>query len=123
MLVIDDEHEVRTVLGEMLAADGHDVVEAAGGAEGLGCLDGNDGIDVVLSDLGMPGMTGWEVARAVKARRPDLPVVIITGWGDDPVGRPEDRRAADIIIAKPVTPVSLRAALARAAAMGSEHRS
>jgi CheY-like chemotaxis protein len=66
----------------------------------------------------MPGMTGWEVARVVKARRPDLPVVLITGWGEDPEGRPDDRRAADVIIAKPVTPVSLRAALARAAAAG-----
>lgn len=118
VLVIDDEEEVRALLGEMLAADGHDVVEAASGVEGLGCLDGQRGIDVVLSDLGMPGMTGWEVARAVKARHPELPVVLVTGWGEDPVGRPEDRKAVDVIIAKPVTSVSLRAALARAAASG-----
>jgi FixJ family two-component response regulator len=66
----------------------------------------------------MPGMTGWDLARAVRARRPDLPIVLLTGWGDDPAGRPEERAAVDVVIAKPVTAVSLRAALARAAATG-----
>ena len=70
---------------------------------------------MVLTDLGMPGMTGWEVARAVKARRADLPVMLITGWGDTPEGPGDHRRSADIVIAKPVTAASLRAALARAA--------
>jgi signal transduction histidine kinase len=118
VLVVDDEPEVRALLTEMLDAEGHDAVVVAGGAEGLNALAGDGAIDVVLTDLGMPGMTGWDVARAVKSRRPELPVVLITGWGEDPEGRPEDRRAADVIIAKPITPVSLRAALARAAAAG-----
>jgi CheY-like chemotaxis protein len=116
VLVIDDEREVRAMLADLLAAEGHEVAEAASGAEGLKHLEGDDAIDVVLSDLGMPGMTGWEVARAVKKRHPNLPVVLITGWGEDPESGPNDRSATDAIIAKPVTPVSLRAALARAAA-------
>ncbi len=116
VLVIDDEREVRAMLADLLAAEGHEVVEAASGAEGLRHLEGDDTIDVVLSDLGMPGMTGWEVARAVKKRHPHLPVVLITGWGENPEGGPDDRSATDAIIAKPVTPVSLRAVLARAAA-------
>ena len=118
VLVIDDEVDVRRTLADMLADEGHSVVEAGSGAEGLGWLDTDTLIDVVLSDLGMPGMTGWDVARAVKAKRAELPVVLITGWGDDPQGKPEDRAAADSIIAKPVTPVSLRTVLARAAAAG-----
>jgi CheY-like chemotaxis protein len=72
-----------------------------------------------LSDLGMPGMTGWEVARAVKARRTDLPVVLITGWGENPERSPSDRGTADLVIAKPVTSGSLRAALARVVAAAS----
>jgi signal transduction histidine kinase/CheY-like chemotaxis protein len=118
VLVIDDEPEVRSLLGEMLGAEGHDVVEAASGAEGLNTLGDGPGVDVVLTDLGMPGMTGWDLARAVKTRRPELPVVLLTGWGDNPAGRPEERAAVDLVIAKPVTAVSLRAALARAAATG-----
>jgi len=118
VLVIDDEREVRVVLSELLTEDGHDVVEAASGAEALGHLATDAAIDIVLTDLGMPGMTGWEVARAIKARRAEVPVVLLTGWGNNPEGRPEERAAVDVVIAKPVGAVSLRAAIARAAATG-----
>ncbi len=117
VLVIDDEREVRALLSELITAEGHEVVEAASGAEGLTLFARDEAnVDVVLTDLGMPGMTGWEVARAVKARRADVPVVLVTGWGDNPDAPAADRRAADLIIAKPVTALSLRAALARATA-------
>jgi CheY-like chemotaxis protein len=118
VLVIDDEREVRTLLNEILTADGHEVVEAASGAEGLTLFAAPTNVDVVLTDLGMPGMTGWEVARAVKARRASVPVVLITGWGDNPEAPADHRRAADVVIAKPVTAETLRAAIARVAAMG-----
>jgi len=118
ILVIDDEPEVRTMLAELLASEGHTVIEAGSGVEGLRHLESRHSIDVVLSDLGMPGMTGWEVARAVKARAADLPVVLITGWGENPEQSPADRRIADLVIAKPVTSDMLRAALARVAAAG-----
>ena len=118
ILVIDDEPEVRTMLAELLADQGHAVIEAASGVEGLQYVDSQRPIDVVLSDLGMPGMTGWEVARAVKGRRADLPVVLVTGWGENPERSPADRSIADLVIEKPVTSVSLRAALARVAAIG-----
>jgi CheY-like chemotaxis protein/anti-sigma regulatory factor (Ser/Thr protein kinase) len=113
ILVIDDEPEVRTMLAELLADQGHAVIEAASGVEGLQYVDSQRPIDVVLSDLGMPGMTGWEVARAVKGRRADLPVVLVTGWGENPERSPADRSIADLVLEKPVTSVSLRAALAR----------
>jgi CheY-like chemotaxis protein/anti-sigma regulatory factor (Ser/Thr protein kinase) len=116
ILVIDDEPEVRMMLADLLTDDGHHVIEAASGAEGLQHLENQRPVDVVLSDLGMPGMTGWEVARAVKARRADLPVVLITGWGETPEQRPDDRGSADLVLAKPVTSLSLRSALARVVA-------
>jgi GAF domain-containing protein/ActR/RegA family two-component response regulator/anti-sigma regulatory factor (Ser/Thr protein kinase) len=117
VLVIDDEREVRTLLNEILTADGHEVVEAASGADGLTLFAAQTNVDVVLTDLGMPGMTGWEVARAVKARRASMPVILITGWGDNPEASADHRRAADVVIAKPVTAETLRAALARVATM------
>ena len=116
ILVIDDEPEVRMMLADLLTDDGHHVIEAASGAEGLQHLENQRPVDVVLSDLGMPGMTGWEVARAVKARRADLPVVLITGWGETPEQSPDDRGSADLVLAKPVTSLSLRSALARVVA-------
>jgi signal transduction histidine kinase len=112
ILVVDDEREVRDVVAEILAAQGHEVVQAAGGPEGLAYLDRGVPLDLVLTDLGMPGMTGWEVARAAKARRPKLRVGLLTGWGEQPFAKPEDRAAADFVIAKPVTVDGLRVALA-----------
>jgi signal transduction histidine kinase len=112
ILVVDDEREVRDVVVEILAAQGHEVVQAAGGPEGLAYLDRGVPVDLVLTDLGMPGMTGWEVARAAKQRRPTLRVGLLTGWGEQPTAKPEDRAAADFVIAKPVTVDGLKAAIA-----------
>ena len=60
--------------------------------------------DCVLTDLGMPEMVGWEVARRIKARRPDLPVVLLTGWGEQVAGGAgaEDGSVVDRIVGKPV---------------------
>lgn len=114
ILVIDDELEVRATLVEMLEEQGHVVHQAAGGAEGLTALAGLRAIDVVFTDLGMPGMTGWEVARAIKARRPTLPVMLVTGWGTGSETGPE-RGAVDLVLAKPLTNAALRAAIAEVA--------
>jgi signal transduction histidine kinase/CheY-like chemotaxis protein len=81
LLVIDDEPEVLDVLKEMLASLGHAVTAASRGPEGLALLE-RERYDLVLTDLAMPGMTGWQVAQAVKSRWPDLPVILLTGWAD-----------------------------------------
>jgi GAF domain-containing protein/CheY-like chemotaxis protein len=112
ILVVDDEEDVRAVVTEILVAEGHQVVPAGDGHEAVACLDRDVAFDLVLTDLGMPGMTGWEVARAAKARRPSLRVGLLTGWGKQPDAKPEDRTVADFIVAKPVTVEGLRAALA-----------
>ena len=114
ILVIDDDSEVRSLLSEMLGGDGHRVIEAAGGAEGLDRLAADSSIDVVLTDLGMPGMTGWEVARAIKASRPSLCVGLLTGWGEQAPGYSEGQAIVDFVLAKPPTGEALRKALTRA---------
>jgi len=103
------------LLVEMLEEQGHVVHQAAGGAEGLTALAGLRAIDLVFTDLGMPGMTGWEVARAIKARRPTLPVVLVTGWGTAWEETSPERRAVDLVLAKPLTNAALRAAIAEIA--------
>jgi signal transduction histidine kinase/CheY-like chemotaxis protein len=113
ILVIDDEPEVRHVVAEMLANQGHEVVVADDGQAALARLESEGAFDLVLTDLGMPGMTGWDVARAVKSRRPDMPVGLLTGWGEQPAAKPEDRWTADFVLAKPITVDGLRAALSR----------
>lgn len=116
VLVIDDETFVRTIVAEMLEMYGHQVIQAASGADGLALLDAEGGVDLVLTDLGMPGMTGWAVATAVKERYPAVKVGVISGWGATLVTRPLDHTAVDFVIPKPVSDETLRAALAGLAA-------
>jgi CheY-like chemotaxis protein len=97
-LVVDDEELVRSLLCDLLADMGHEAVGASGGEEGLGLFD-RDHFDAVFTDVGMPRMSGWEFARAVKARRPTLPVAVITGWGEI-IGTTE-RAQADWVLTKP----------------------
>ncbi len=116
ILVVDDEPEVLATLAEVLAAQGHVVVEAAGAGEAVAFLEAGETVDLVLTDLVMPGMTGWEVARAVKARWPDLPVGLITGWGEgreDAEVAAEKRSAVDFVIAKPIVVPALLREIAR----------
>jgi len=113
ILVIDDEPEVRAIMRDLLAEDGHQVIEAAEGMDALTRLENGLRVDVVLTDLGMPGMTGWQVAREIKARWPNLCVALITGWGEETPGTPKEGSAVEVILAKPITQAGLRAAIAR----------
>jgi CheY-like chemotaxis protein/anti-sigma regulatory factor (Ser/Thr protein kinase) len=100
VLVIDDEPQVRGVLAEILRVQKHEVVEAEQGAEGLARFR-EQPFDLVMTDLAMPGMSGWQVAQAIKAERPGVPVVLVTGWG---VELPPDqlrRNGVDRVMTKP----------------------
>jgi signal transduction histidine kinase/CheY-like chemotaxis protein len=115
ILVIDDEAEVRATLAEILASQGHLVSQAASGAEGVSLFQVHHH-DLVLTDLGMPGMTGWRVAEAVKALSPATPVVLLTGW-DDEVARPEANAGrVDQIMRKPFDLEDVAAVVAKALA-------
>jgi PAS domain S-box-containing protein len=81
ILVIDDEEEVLETLKEMLASAGHVVSTAGSGDAGIAAFSQGE-IDLVLSDLGMPGMSGWEVVRQIRELDPAVPMVLITGWGE-----------------------------------------
>ncbi len=80
ILVIDDEKNIRTGLAAALEMDGYDVVLAADGSEGLDiALHGE--IDLVITDLRMPGVSGEEVLRRVTTETPGIPVIVLTGHG------------------------------------------
>jgi len=112
ILVIDDELQVRATLAEMLEEQGHSVTQAPGGREGLSYLSANrELVDVVVSDLGMPDMTGWDVARAIQERWPKLPVGLITGWGETEITS-EERGRVNFVITKPFDKAVLRATMA-----------
>ncbi|MGH7276351.1 MAG: response regulator, partial [Candidatus Rokuibacteriota bacterium] len=112
ILLIDDEAPVRRALADAFAVLGHAVVEAGSGREGLLRLERGERVDIVITDLGMPGMTGWDVAHEIRMRWPDLPVGLVTGWVSGSELNPEEVGRVAFVIAKPYTLDSLDAALA-----------
>jgi signal transduction histidine kinase len=80
ILLVDDEDLVRHGTAEMLRDMGHEVHTAAGGAEALALLAGVVKADVVVTDFKMPQMDGAELAAHIHLTRPDLPVLLITGY-------------------------------------------
>jgi PAS domain S-box-containing protein len=110
ILAVEDEPEVLDVIRAMLVATGHTVVTAASGREALALFE-REPVDLVVTDLGMPGMTGLALAEEIKSRRP-VPVVLLTGWADELDDA--HRRFVDVLLAKPVTRERLLSGLAKA---------
>ena len=81
VLVVDDEAEILRAIGDLLHYDGH-VATLCGDAEEAIAQVEQQEFDLVITDLGMPGISGWDVARIVKLRAPSTPVAMITGWSD-----------------------------------------
>jgi GAF domain-containing protein/CheY-like chemotaxis protein len=100
VLVIDDEPSVRETLGEILRQQHHEVVVADDGLSGLAQFR-EGAFELVMTDLAMPGLSGWQVAQAVKAARPNVPVVLVTGWGVEVEIDELVRRGVDRVLTKP----------------------
>jgi CheY-like chemotaxis protein len=100
ILVIDDEETVRSVLSRILSQVNHQVTMAENGEEGIRLFREKD-FDLVLTDLGMPGMSGWEVCRAIKKMSSHIPVGMITGWGVEVDQSKIEENGIDFVIPKP----------------------
>lgn len=102
LLVVDDEDFVRELLSEILEAEHCEVELAQDGTEALALFRERE-FDGVFTDVGMPGMSGWELAREIRQVNQTIPIAIITGWGEI-VGSNEQRAAGvDWVVAKPFT--------------------
>ncbi len=112
LLLVDDEDTVRQILREYLVGDGHSVETASNGRDALDAVVKAE-FDIVLLDRAMPGLSGDQVAVAIKELKPDLPVVLLTGFGDMMKAAGEMPPGIDLILGKPLTIAGLRAALAR----------
>lgn len=95
VLVVDDVESVRRLIRRVLEHAGHRVLEAGDGVEALACLAGNPAVDLVLTDLRMPKMDGWELATHLSRRSPRMPVLFMSGF---------DEHLASDTIAGPVLP-------------------
>ena len=84
MLVVDDEPSVRMLIAEVLDELGYSAIEAADGASGLKVLRSDVRIDLVITDIGLPGgLNGRQMVDAARANRPDLKVLFITGYAEN----------------------------------------
>lgn len=102
LLVVDDEDFVRELLQEILESEGCEVLVAENGSQALEIFDVNE-LDGVFTDVGMPGMSGWELAQAIRDRNQTIPIAVVTGWGEA-VGSSEQKAAGvDWVVAKPFT--------------------
>jgi PAS domain S-box-containing protein len=117
VLVVDDDAMVRRTTTATLAELGYNVVEAPGGSTAVEIVRARpDRFSVVLLDLVMPGMTGSETFRALMAIRPDLPVVVCTGYAADSHIDTDVKRRIAGLIQKPFTAERLARALEAAGA-------
>lgn len=112
ILIVDDEDGVRFTLCEALEREGTTLHEARSGEEALDLLDGD--VDVVVTDLSMPGMDGLELLRRVKSADPDLPVVIVTARGSERTAVEAMKAGAHDYLTKPFRVDELRLVIERA---------
>jgi CheY-like chemotaxis protein len=109
VLLVDDDAAVRGLAAQMLAAEGHFVVQAAGPQEALEICARGERIDVLVTDVSMPGMSGRDLAARVRALRPGLPVLFISGYDDSLV---QGGCAKGPFLAKPFSATALAAKVA-----------
>jgi signal transduction histidine kinase/CheY-like chemotaxis protein len=100
-LVVDDEEEVAEVVADILTTAGHVAVIAASGQAAVDLFSA-DPFDLVFTDLAMPGMTGWQVARAVKAKAPEVAVVMMSGFGVEVEPAELRNNGVDLVLSKPL---------------------
>ena len=90
ILVVDDDPLIASSTVDMLEDLGHTVIEANSARQALEILDQGQVVDLMMTDQAMPGMTGTELAEIVQRTRPNLPVLIATGYSDIPTGNLRD---------------------------------
>jgi signal transduction histidine kinase/ActR/RegA family two-component response regulator len=115
ILVIDDEHLIRTTASRMLTRLGYEPVLAEDGARGLAALERDPEVLAVIVDVSMPGLSGPEVLARVRASRPDLPVILSSGYLADGV----DVSTASAVLTKPYDSSGLVAVLAQVLGRGT----
>jgi signal transduction histidine kinase/CheY-like chemotaxis protein len=100
ILVVEDEAAVREVLVDVLGGRGHEVVACEDGTAALAQVDGRP-FDLALVDLSMPGLSGWDVAKGLRAAQPEVVIALVTGWGDQIDFSEARARGIDYLMAKP----------------------
>jgi CheY-like chemotaxis protein len=122
VLVVDDERSVRSLLERLLGRVGHCVWSVASGREALELLNERS-FDLLITDLGMPDMSGQELAQKAHDASPEMPVILSTGWGESITPSQLEEMGVTALLSKPFTHQDLVAALDQARGDRSSHGS
>ena len=106
ILVVEDADSIRKMVCTMLSQSGYHCLEASDGAEALHLLDAAGPVKLVLTDMVMPRMNGAELARRLSESRPELRIIFMSGYSEDPLVRHFEHTSA-IFLAKPFTATAL----------------
>jgi len=118
ILLVDNDPQVLSILGEMLKDAGHHVLPVPSGAEALRVFV-PAGFDLVITNVGMPEMSGWDLAERLRAGDPNVPLIFITGWGLQEEDQARCRRLGiSALLFKPVPPHDLHRTVQVALASG-----
>lgn len=102
LLLVEDEFLVRLVAKEVLENDGFEVLEAQNGDEAIQMLDDLDHVDLVVTDVRMPGRhDGVDVARHARSRFPQVPVIVVTGYAANIRDRLKQFDPSAVLLEKP----------------------
>ena len=108
VLLVEDETAVRTLVREVLTRQGFDVIEASNAREALELSEGHlETLDLLLTDLVMPGLSGADLGRELQEARPDLPVIYITGYSEGALNARGVLGSDYRLLLKPFTAVDL----------------
>jgi signal transduction histidine kinase len=114
ILVVDNELHVRRTLTSMLSALGHSVFDATNAGAALSMLS-TCIFDIVFTDLSMPGMDGWELARKIRRDFPQVQIILVTGYGNNVIPPSGDATLVDYILGKPFDFAQVLAAINKVA--------
>jgi CheY-like chemotaxis protein len=113
ILVVEDGEAVRKMICAMLSQNGYQCLEAADGHEALVVLEGIGSVNLVLTDLMMPGMSGTELAKQISKDYPQIRIIFMSGYTDDLLIRTPDG-GSGLFLAKPFTASVLAESVRRA---------
>lgn len=114
ILIAEDDNSVRAFVERALVMDGHQVVSACDGEAGLEKLSAGAGFDLLLSDIKMPGMDGIQLAHEAARLRPEMTLVLMTGYADQRERAGELQAIVRDVVLKPFSLAEIRQRVAAA---------
>lgn len=109
ILLVEDDDQVRSFVSSLLTSDGYRVIEARTGLEGLQLGEEHEGrIDLLLCDMLLPELSGYDLAAQLKARRPELKIVLMTGYIEGEIVQRCISELGAAFLDKPFQPARLR---------------